>query len=287
MFAIFKRELKTYFLTPTGYIFLALFLLITGIFFTFSNILPLNTSFAPYLKSILFLFLLCVPILTMRLMTDEKRFQTDQLLLTSPVKIVGIVLGKYFAAVVLFCIAIGVTVIYAIIIHAHGTLDTWETLGAYIGFIFLGSAFISLGLYVSASTDSQVIAAIVTFGALLIVWILDFIRQGVPSDRISGIVFVIALLSALTIWIYFSTKNMLILICTASASAAVFLLLFFLGENIFVGLIGKSLGWLSLVSRYNSFAMGILKVDTIIYYLSFAAFFNYLTVRLIERRRWS
>lgn len=287
MLAIFKRELKTYFLTPTGYIFLALFLLITGIFFTFSNILPLNTSFAPFLNSILFLFLLCVPILTMRLMTDEKRFRTDQLLLTSPVKIIDIVLGKYFAAVVLFCIALGITVLYALILNAYGTLDTWESLGAYIGFIFLGSAFIALGLYISTATENQVIAAIVTFGALLIVWLLDSIRQGVPADRVSGIIFLITLFAALTIWAYFSTKNILILICTAAASTAAFLLLFFLGENLFIGLIGKSLGWLSLVSRYKSFSMGILKIDTIIYYLSFAAFFNYLTVRLIERRRWS
>jgi len=287
MLAIFKRELKTYFLTPTGYIFLALFLLITGIFFTLSNILPKNPTFAPFLDSILFLFLLCVPILTMRLMTDEKRFRTDQLLLTSPVKIIDIVLGKYFAALVLFCIALGVTVIYAVILNAYGSLDTWESFGAYLGFVFLGSAFIALGLYVSAATENQVIAAIVTFGALLIVWILDFVRQGVPADMISGMIFTIALFAALNVWIYFSTRNILILICTCAVSAAAFLLLFFLKEELFLGLIGKTLGWLSLVSRYKSFSMGILKVDTIIYYLSFAAFFNYLTVRLIERRRWS
>ena len=287
MFAIFKRELKTYFLTPTGYIFLALFLLITGIFFAFSNLFPLNTNFAPYVSSILFLFLLCVPILTMRLMTDEKRFKTDQLLLTSPIKIVDIVLGKYFAAVVIFLIALGVTVLYAVIIAIHGTLDLWQTVGSYIGFILLGCSFISIGLYVSTATENQVIAAIVTFGALLIVWIMDFIRQGVPTDNISGMIFAIALFAALNIWIWFSTRNLIILIGTAAASIVVFLLIFFLSGDVFTGLIGKVLGWLSLVSRFESFSMGVLKVDTLVYYITFSAFFNYLTVRLIEKRRWS
>jgi len=287
MFAIIKRELKTYFLTPTGYIFLGLFLLITGLFFAFSNIFTYNTSFAPFLSSIVFLFMLCVPILTMRLMTDEKRQNTDQLLLTSPVKIIEIVLGKYFAAVLLFLIALGVTLIYPILISIHGSLDTWETIGAYIGFIFLGCSFISIGLLVSTATENQVVAAIVTFVALLIVWILDFIQQAVPSGKGSGIIFLIVILAILTLWIYFSTKNLLITIFTGIAGAAVFIILFFLKSDIFPGLIGKSLSWISLVSRYNSFSMGILKIDAIIYFITFSGFFNYLTLRLIEKRRWS
>lgn len=286
MFAIFKRELKTYFSTPTGYVFLALFLLITGIFFSLANLLTLNSTYAPYLGGVLFLFLLCVPILTMRLISEETKQKTDQLLLTSPVRIFDIVFGKFMAAVSLFLIALAVTFLYPVIIALYGSLDLWETVGAYIGFIFLGSAFIAIGMYVSATTENQVIAAIVTFASLLIVWILDFIKENVPSDKISGMIFAAALFLIFVIWIYSATRNLLILIAVSAAGIIAFSLLFFLSGSLFIGFIGKTIGWLSLLGRYQSLSMGILKINTIIYYLSISVFFNYLTIRLIEKRRW-
>lgn len=287
MGAIFKRELASYFLTPIGYIFMSLFLLISGILFSIGNLFQLSPSFSGFLSSILFIFLLAVPVLTMRLMTDELRQRTDQLLLTSPVKITEIVLGKYFAAVVVFLITILITVIYAVVMSFHGEIDGWESFGSYIGFILLGCSFIAIGLFISATTENQVVAAIVTFCALLVSWIMDFIQQGVPSDPTAGFVFLAAAIVGICVWIYLATKNLVIPIALCVLGAAAALIVFLVAKEQYVGFIGKVLEWLSLVKRYDSFPRGLLRLDSVVYYISVSAFFVFLTVRLIEKKRWS
>lgn len=286
MFAILKRELKTYFRTPTGYIFMGLFLLIAGIFFATQILLNKSPRYSPFLSNIAFIFLLVVPILTMRLMTDERRMKTDQLLLTNPLKISDIVVGKFLAATAFLGISLLITVIYPLIISFHGSLDTWETVGAYIGFLLLGASFVAIGLFVSTTTDNQVVAGIITFGALLLVWIMDFLKQAVPTDKLSGIIFAGVLVVGLVLWLYFSTRHLLLSIGAGIIGAAVIVLLFFIQEDIFVGFIGDVLGWLSPMNRYQDFTIGILKLDAIVYYLSFIGFFLFMTVRVIDKKRW-
>lgn len=286
MFAVLKRELKTYFRTPTGFIFMGLFLLIAGIFFATQILMNKSPRYAPFLSNIAFIFLLVVPILTMRLMTDEIQMKTDQLLLTSPLRISDIVAGKFLAAFTLLGITLLITVVYPIIISIHGSLDVWETVGAYIGFLLLGGSFVAIGLFVSTTTENQVVAGIITFGALLLVWIMDFLKQAVPTDKFSGIIFAGVIVVALALWLYFSTRHPLLSLSVGVIGIGVVLLLFFLKEEIFIGFIGNVLGWLSPANRYQDFSMGILKLDAIIYYFSFIAFFLFLTVRVIDKKRW-
>jgi len=287
MLAILKRELRAYFLSPIGYIFMSLFLLVGGVLFAFGNLITLSSQYTGFLGSILFMFLLAVPVLTMRLFTDEMRMRTDQLLLTSPVKIVDIVLGKYLAALLVFVVTLIVTIFYAILVAIYGDLDTWQTVGGYIGFLLVGCSFISVGLFVSATTENQVIAAIVTFSALLLAWIMDAIQSGVPSDQTSGIIFAGVIALGAAAWIYFSTKNLYLGGGVLLLLAIVILLLVILDKGIFLGFIANVLGWFSLLKRYQDFTRGLLRLDSIIYYLSFSGFFLFLTVRLIEKRRWS
>ncbi|MFP4385252.1 MAG: ABC transporter permease [Spirochaetia bacterium] len=286
MFAIFKREFKSYFLTTTGYIYMSLFLLIAGIFFLLVNLFPQDPRFSGFLESIIFIFLISVPILTMRLMTDEAKYRTDQLLFTSPLKITDIVLGKYFAAIALFLITMAVTAIWGIMISFFGEVDWSETIAAYTGFILMGFAFISVGLFISSTTENQVVAAIVTFGALLVTWIIDFIQQGVPTTMGSGIVFTAIVFAGIAAWVYFSTKNWIITAATVLVGAGVIILVYFLAQEFYFGLISKSLNWFSLIQRYEGFRLGTLRLDAIIYYLTFSSFFIFLTVRHLEKRRW-
>lgn len=287
MIAILKRELKAYFLTPIGYIFMSLFLLVGGVLFAFGNLVSHSSSYSGFLGSILFMFLLATPILTMRLFTDEMRMKTDQLLLTSPVRITDIVVGKFLAALILFTITLVITIFYAILISVYGQLDTWQTVGGYIGFFLIGCSFISIGVFVSATTENQVVAAIITFGALLLAYIMDAIQSGVPSDQTSGIVFAIIIALAIGAWIYFSTRNLIITGITLLVCAIVIVLFLLLNKSVYTGFIGNVLAWFSLMARYQDFTRGLLKISSIIYYLSFSAFFLFLTVRLIEKRRWS
>ncbi len=162
MLAVFRRELRAYFASPIGFTFVGFFILLAGVFFAISNLLSGNPNYTGVLGSITFIFLFVVPILTMRLISEETRQKTDQLLITSPLSITGIVLGKYLAAVGVFFITLVITVIYPVIMSffALAGLAWWEILGSYIGFFLLGSSFISVGLFFSSMTDNQLIAAV-------------------------------------------------------------------------------------------------------------------------------
>lgn len=286
MLAVFKRELRAYFTTPTGFIYLSLFLLLSGFFFMVIVLFPKNPQFSQFISNILFIYLLVVPVLTMRLFSEEKRQKTDQLLLTSPVKIHGIILGKFLAALVLFLVTIFITILYAVLVSFHGRIDSMETVSSYIGFLLVGGAFISIGIFISSLTENQVISAIITFFSLLLTWILDLIKQVTPTSPSTGLVFMIAVLTGLTLWIFISMKNWIILAVTAVIGITAIVLTYLFAKELYIGLIAKILNWFSLKERFDSFSVGVVKLSDIVYYISFIAFFLFMTTRVIEKNRW-
>jgi ABC-2 type transport system permease protein len=287
MLAIFKKEMKTYFLTPSGWIFLAVFLLISGILYSIQLVFPGNSQYSMFLSGLLVIYILVVPLLTMKVFTDEKRFGTDQLILTGPSNLRGIVFGKFLAAYTVFLITIAVTFIYPLLLSFHGKLEWPMIFGTYTGFILLGSAFIAIGVFISQLTESVAGAAILTFCAIIITFIIDFMQQYMPATELSGLVWAGILAALPLFWLYSMGKNLIVTGAAALILAAVILLLWFLDRDIFIGLIGKSMGWLSLTRRFGSFSMGILGLDAVLYYLSFTGFFLFLTVQGLEKRRWS
>jgi ABC-2 type transport system permease protein len=286
MLAVFIRELKSYYQNITGFIFMGFFLLLAGIFFTFNNLIPQSPNFNGVLGSITFIFLVVVPILTMRLLSEEQRQKTDQLLITSPLSLTGMVLGKFFAAQAVFLITLVVTFIYPILLSTVGSIVVPEIVGGYIGFFLLGSAFIAVGLYVSSLTENQVIAAVVTFSALLIMWIIDALQQGLPADPLSGLIFAGLLVLGVTVFLYFTTRNWPTTVAVLVVGSGVALLFWFLDQANYDGFIVNVLKWFSLLQRYQDFSLGILGLSPVVYYISFSAIFIFLTVRVIEKRRW-
>ena len=232
MRAIFWKEVKSYFYSPVAYVLIGMFTLISSIFF-WPNLLSMSGEFNNNLATMGYILIFLVPILTMRILAEDRKNGTEVLLLTSPVNLAGIVLGKYFAAVFVFLIMVLVSFIYPIILCAFGASITPQLVGGYIGFILLGASFISVGVFASALSENQVIAAIVSFVGLLIMWI---------ADGIGGMV---------------------------------------------GGFLAKILYWFSLLSRYDDFNRGVLNLSAIVYYLSFIGIFIFLTIMIIERRRWS
>ena len=287
MIALLKKELKSYFLTPTGWIFLAVFLLVAGMLFSMQLVFQQSSEYSMYLSGLLFLFLLVVPLLTMRIFTDEKRFSTDQLLLTGPASLWEIVMGKFLAALSVFLITIAVTFVYPILLSFHGRLDWPMIVGTYAGFILIGAAFIAIGVFISESSDGVVGAAILTFCAIIITFIIDFLQPYMPTTGISGLVWTVILMMIPLTRLYAAGKNRAVTGLVAIVFAATLAVLWFASPGLFTGLIGKSLGWLSLTRRFGSFSMGILRLDTILYYLSFSGFFLFLTVQGLEKRRWN
>lgn len=187
MKAIFKREFKSYFTSPIGYTVLAIFFIISGFFF--SVLFASGTPDLTNLFSTMFLIVLVViPILTMRTYTEDKRYRTDQLLNTSPVSLSSIVFGKFFAAFAVFAIAIGITLVYQIIIAFYVTPDWMVYIGNLLGIMLLGGTLIALGMFISSLTESQVVAAICSFSLSLVIYLLDSLVSIAKVDFISKIV---------------------------------------------------------------------------------------------------
>ena len=287
MTAVYKKELKSYFLTPGAYIFMGAFLFIAGLFFSLQNIFTGNSDVSGFLNNLIFIFLLVVPILTMRLFTEEKRQHTDILLLSSPVSITGIVLGKYMAAVTVFLLTLIITMLYPLLLSFHGTMDWAQIWGTYVGFFFLGSAFIAIGTFMSEVAESQTTAAILTFCGLLASWVIDYVRAFVPMSSISGVLFILLLAGTAIAVFQSKAQDWRISGVAAAVTLIVVLLLYLFTPDTLYGLISKSIAWFSLTSRFQRFSMGILKLDAVVYYMSFSAFFLYAAGSRIENRRWS
>jgi ABC-2 type transport system permease protein len=289
MLAIFRREIRAYLASFLGYIVAGAFLVLAGIFFAFTNLLGGSPNFTGVLSTLSFVFLFVVPIFTMRLLAEDRRQKTDQLLITSPLSITAIVLGKYLAAIVFFLMILAVTVIYPVIMsfYALGGLGWWEILGGYIGFFLMGAAFISVGLFFSSLTENQIVSAIVTLLALLFMWIVDPISQALPTDPTSGLVFLAVIAALLVVLMYFSTRSIPVTVVTFVVAAAAVVLLYLFSRQFFEGLIGNVLGWFSLVRRYNDFNLGLLSLSPVVYYVSFSGAFVFLSIRVIEKRRWA
>lgn len=175
MFAIYKKELRSYFSSPVAYALIGLFILLTSVFFILINVQQSYADFTSNLSTMGFLLLFIVPILTMRILADERKSGTEVLLVTSPVSISNIVIGKFLATFTVFMVMVVLSFIYPIILFSFGKPPFASLLGAYIGFILLGAAFISVGIFASALTDSQVVAAIIGFVSLLLMWLMDSI----------------------------------------------------------------------------------------------------------------
>ncbi|NLP46389.1 MAG: ABC transporter permease [Epulopiscium sp.] len=287
MLAIFNREFRSYFTSATGYIFMSFFLIMSGIYFAIINLISGNPNYNLVLSSITMILLIGVPIITMRLLSEEKKQKTDQLVLTAPLRLSGLVLGKYFAALALFGLTLLITGIQPIIITLFGTLPVGEVLGGYMGYFLLGACFIAIGLFISSLTDNQVVAALTTFATLLLLLLMDGIKQALPIDRTSSIVFVGILVVGLSALIYFSIRNIYVSAGIAMVGFIAMGIVYGWDKTIYDGIMVRFFDWFSLLRRYESFAMGIFDLSAVVYYITFAAAFLFLTIQMIEKRRWS
>ena len=188
MKAIFKKEFKSYFLSPIGYIFVGVFIILSAVFFLNGSLLYGAADIDILFSNINVICVFLVSILTMRLLSEERNKKTDQLLLCAPVSVTEIVVGKYLAAMAVFGVTMVITFVYPAVLCIFGEPSMSEIIGSYIGFILLWGAFISIGVLVSALTESQVIAAVFTFGILLIIYLLDGIASSVSNPVVLTVI---------------------------------------------------------------------------------------------------
>lgn len=188
MKAIYKREMLAYFTSGTGYVFIGVFMFLSGLFFNMEMFKNRVGSVSGIMPVCMVILMLLMPIVTMRLIAEEKANKTDQLLFTSPVKTGEIVMGKYFAAFTVFIISTMTTLPYVIIAAVWGDIALGETAASYIGYALFGALLTALGLFISSLTESQVIAAVLTYGVTLLLFFSSQINTGIDAiDAIIGL----------------------------------------------------------------------------------------------------
>ena len=185
MRAIWKRELQSYFFTPMGYVFIGIFLLISSVLFFLSILRQHSGDLPTFIGQMSYLWMLLSPILTMRLLAEERQKRTDQLLLTSPVSLTGIVTGKYLAAVTVLGITAVTTLLYVMVVAIYGKVYPAELAVNYLGFILQGCCFAALDLYMSGCAATPVNAAVLSFGANFLVWIIDLLEDQISIEWIA------------------------------------------------------------------------------------------------------
>lgn len=233
MSAIFKRELRSYFTSPLGYVVFTVFALFEGFYF---YILFYNGMGD---VSVLFSFMLTIsmflcPILTMRLMSEDKRLKVDQALLTAPVSLWGVVMGKFLAAFTVFATCYSLTLVNQLIFAVFTTPNWIVYIGNLVGILLLGAALIAIGIFISSLTESQLVSAVVSFGAVLLLVMMDSLASAINVEFVA-----------------------------------------------------KLVSGLSFMTRQESFAAGVLDFSNLIFFVSVTAVFLFLTVRMLEKKRWA
>ncbi len=234
MRAIYKREFKSYFTSPIGYLFVGLFK-----YFCATNFIdgPILLQYAdPFytFRAANMLFVFLVPILTMRTFAEERAKKTDQLLICSPVSMTKIVLGKYLGALSVFGVALALSLAFPITLSQFATVSAKEVLASYIGMSLLWMTVIAIGVFISSLTENQIVSLIISIGFFLIIYLIDSLATSFIDNPV----------------------------------------------------ILKLVSWISILDNYDEIQTGILDIGSILYYLSLTFSFLFLTVRVIDRRRY-
>ena len=234
MFAIFKRELKAYFTSPLGYVFLAIFYAFSGLFFYIFSLSVGSTDISSVFLMMFIVLMVFVPLLTMRLLSEDKKQKTDQLTLTAPVSLLSIVMGKFLAAYVIFAIGVAVMPVYGFVMSTFATVSWLPIWGNTVGLLLLGGIFVSIGLFISSLTENQMIAAIGGFLINLMILLMNTLKSALPN-----------------------------------------------------GFLQDVLSSISVYSRYSEITNGIFSLSSLIFFVSVIFIFLFLTVRVLEKRRWA
>ena len=288
MLAIYKREFKSYFYSMTGSIFIAFLTFMTGIYFMAYNLHSGYPYFSYSLEGVMFVFLVAIPVLTMRSFSEERRSRTDQLLLTSPVSVGKMVIGKYLAMVSVFLIPCMLFCAYPLIISTQGKSYFKSDYSSILVFFLLGCVYIAIGSFISAMTESQIIAAIGTFGVLMVVYLWDGLLGFLPSSAFGGMAGIWMILTLCVLFIYNMTKNGVLAGGLELIGTIILVVLYFVKSSLYEGLLSTIFGKFALVSTFTSAAENsLLDIGGIVMYLTLIGVFLFLTVQSIQKRRFS
>ncbi|MGM9652409.1 MAG: ABC transporter permease [Eubacteriales bacterium] len=287
MSAVYKRELKSYFCGMTGAVFMAFLLLMSGIYTTALCLSGGYPGFEVVLSAVLFVFLLVIPIITMRSISEDMHTRTDQLLYALPLPLSSVVLAKYLAMTTVLAIPTGVMCLYPVILSFYGEVNYAAAYGALLGFFLLGCALIAIGMFLSSLTESQVIAAVLTFAAFILMYLMNGLSTLIPVTASASLIAYLVCACAAAFILYALTKNKTVSAAVGGVLALGIAAAYLIRSSAFEGSIQKLLSALAFFDRFTNFANGIFDITALVYYLSVAVLFVFFTVQSMEKRRWA
>lgn len=279
MLAIYKKELRAYLHSMIGFVFVAFFLAIIGIYYFAYNLYSGYGNFEYALDGATFVFVILVPVITMRIVAEEKKQKTDQLLYTSPIPVWKIMLGKYLAVLTLFGVVLAVCCVYPLLLQLYGDVALKSAYCAIFGFALMGAAFLAIGLFISSLTESQVLAAVITFLVLLLGNLMGSLTSMISEGATANFVMLLVCLVLLCVLLYILMKNVFVSVGIAVIGAAALTFLYIKNNAVLEGAMAKILDWFSTSERYNNFQIGILDLNSVLYYVSLIAIFLFITIQ--------
>ena len=288
MKAIFKKELRSFFLSMTGYALIAFLITFVGIYFMIYNIGYGYPYFAYTLSGVMLILLVLVPVITMRSFAEEKKNRTDQLLFTSPIKIRDIVLGKYAAMVSVFFVPNVVFFLFPLIIKTMGNSSLLSDYVSLMEFFLMGCAFIAIGMFFSSVTESPMIAAVITFAVTLILYIWDTLIGYLPSSAFANLAVLIVIVICGALLLHHVNKNKYLSIGLAAVATVALTVVYIVDSSLFENRLNLILSKLDVAAAFNNAAFNSLfDLPGTIVNLTIIGVFIFLTVQSIEKRRWS
>lgn len=289
MLAIYKREFRSYFQSMIGYVFLSCVLIFLGIYFLSFNLIG-GYPFYSYVLAgggaTIFMFM--VPILTMKSFAEERKAKTDQMLLTAPVSVTQIVLGKYFSMMSIVGIALLVCALCPLVIATTGNCYLATDYATLFAFFCMSGLYVSIGMFISSCTENQIISAVLSFVVLIILYLWNTTISYIPETEFASMVGFLILALVLAVMIYAISKNGVLTAIVGGLAVVVDVVWYLIQPAAFAGLINKVLSIFSCSDIISNFAYySVFDFGGLFYYISVSALFVFLTCQMIQKRRWS
>ncbi len=288
MSAVYKRELKSYFNSMIGYVFIAVVMVFIGIYFMIVNMNVGFPYFASTLSSTLIIFVFAVPLLTMKSMAEERKAGTDQMLLTYPVSTTAVILGKYFAMMTVYAIPLAISCLCPIVILIGGVGSPLIDYSAILAFLCLGFLFVAIGMFISSLTESQIIAAVASMAVLLVLFLWKSLVNYIPTTPAATLIGFLVLLGIIVLALWHITKSRLVTGIVAAAGVVAAVVPYLVDRTLYDGLLQRVLGVFAIYDTISNFtSYYVFDIAGLLLYLSVAALFVFLTVQSVQKRRWS
>ncbi len=287
MTAVYKRELRSYFNSMIGYIYIAAVCAVIGIYFMIVNLKLGYPYLANSLSSTVAIFAFAVPILTMKSIAEERKTKSDQMLLIYPVSVTGVIMGKFLAMLTVYAIPMAITCLCPLVIAKGGNGSYLIDYSTILAFMFMGALFISVGMYISSLTESQVIAAVGAMVILLVMLMWDNIVSFIPDTGTASCIGFCAVFLVFAFAIYRSTRSIIAPVCIFVVGAAVSIACALIFETWFAGALKGLLTALSINTVLINFtSYYVFDIKGLVLLAILAALFVFLTVQRVQKRRY-